>query len=259
MDRIANPTPRRGMPCQAACHLLAGACLMAAAGTLSATATAAVGVGTSPPATIDTVAPTLVLDALPPNLLLLGGQQVTFHWTTADSHPGTTAADFTAQVIDDEVPLAAIDYLAEFADASWTWQAPEMSSGHLHARVTCRDAFGNTTTARTDDFSVILSTSDAPLPGLPERVALAGAYPNPCNPRAVVRFSLPRAMAATLDLHDAAGARVRRLAAGAFVAGAHELAWDGRDDHGRESASGTYLLRLVTAEGVRTAKVALVR
>lgn len=222
-------------------------------------ARADVGIGTSPPAIVDTVAPALVLDALPPNLLLFGGQEVSFHWTTADSHPGTTADDFTAQVIDGTVPVAAIDYLADFADADWTWQAPEMSSGHLHAQVTCRDAFGNTTTARTDDFSVILSTSGTPLPGLPAQVDLAGAYPNPCNPRAVVRFSLPRQAEVTLDLHDAAGARLRRLAAGPFAAGTHELAWDGRDDRGRDAASGTYLLRLVTVDGVRTAKVALVR
>ncbi|MBM4131271.1 hypothetical protein FJ250_09650, partial [bacterium] len=174
-------------PCRS--RLLAALALLLLAGP----GAAAVGIGTSPPAVIDTVAPDLALDPLPPHLLLQGGQSVAFHWTTADSHPGTTAADFTAQVIDGATPLATIDYLADFADATWTWEAPEMSSGYLHARVTCRDAFGNTTTARTDDFSVILSTSDTPLPGLPARVILDGASPNPCNPRTVIRFSLPAA------------------------------------------------------------------
>jgi hypothetical protein len=220
---------------------------------------AAVGIGTSPPAIVDTVAPALVLEPLPPHLLLRGGQSVTFRWTTSDSHPGSAAADFTAQVIDGATPLATIDYLSSYADAAWTWEAPEMSSGYLHARVTCRDAFGNASTARTDDFSVILSTSGAPLPGAPAVVVLEGARPNPCNPRTVVRFSLPAAGPVALDLHDAGGARLRRLVSGWLDAGAHELAWDGRDDLGREAASGTYLLRLVAGPTVRTAKVSLVR
>ncbi|MBK8166800.1 MAG: hypothetical protein IPK64_12730 [bacterium] len=222
-------------------------------------APAAVGVGTSPPAILDTVAPELVLDPLPAHLLVQGGQSVTFHWTTFDGHPGTTADDFTAQVNDGTTPLATIDYLADFADATWVWEAPEISSGGLHAMVTCRDAFGNVSTARTDDFSVILSTSGAPLPGLPAHVVLEGARPNPCNPRAVVRFSLPAAGAVVLDLHDAGGARVRRLAAGTYDAGAHELVWDGRDDQGRDAASGTYLLRLGAGQAVRSAKVSLIR
>ncbi len=250
------PRPKRPLPALPSCsRLLPALALLLVAGP----GAAAVGIGTSPPAIVDTVAPDLALEPLPPHLLLRGGESVTFRWTTADSHPGTTAADFTAQVNDGETPLATIDYLASYADAAWTWEAPEMSSGHLNARVTCRDAFGNTATARTDDFSVILSTSGAPLPGLPAGVVLEGARPNPCNPRTVIRFSLPAAGPVALDLHDAGGARLRRLADGHFAAGAHELAWDGRDDLGREAASGTYLLRLVSGEAVRTAKVSLVR
>lgn len=251
-----GPRPRRPLPALPACARLLLACGLLLP---AVAARAAVGIGTSPAAIIDTTPPVLALDPLPPHLLVLGGQSVTFHWTTFDSHPGTTAADFTAQVIDGATPLMSIDYLADFADATWVWEAPEMSSGYLHAQVTCRDAFGNTTTARTDDFSVILSTSGAPLPGLPASVVLQGASPNPCNPRAVVRFSLPVAGSVVLDLHDAGGARLRRLAAGTYHAGAHELAWDGRDDQGRDAASGTYLLRLVAGETVRTAKVSLVR
>jgi hypothetical protein len=251
-----RPRPSRTLPALPTCATLLLACgLLLSAGA----AQAAVGIGTSPAAIIDTTPPVLTLDPLPPHLLVQGGQSVTFHWTTFDSHPGTTAADFTAQVIDGAAPLASIDYLADFADATWVWQAPEISSGELHAQVTCRDAFGNTTTARTDDFSVILSTSGAPLPGLPAQVVLEGARPNPCNPRAVVRFSLPVAGNVVLDLHDAGGARLRRLAAGPYPAGAHELAWDGRDDQGRDAASGTYLLRLVAGQTVRTGKVSLVR
>ncbi len=220
---------------------------------------AAVGIGTSPVATIDTVQPTIALDALPPYLLLQAGQNVVFHWTTADDHPGTTAADFTARTQDGATPLDEIDYLATFDNASWDYQAPEISSGHVSVAVTCRDAFGNATTVQSSRFSVILSTSGVPAAGLPGVPVLEGNQPNPCNPGTTVRFSLPEAGHAVLDLYAANGARVRRLAAAGFAAGHHEVFWDGCDDHGRAVASGTYLLRLTAGNTQQARKLALVR
>jgi len=220
---------------------------------------AAVGIGTSPVATIDTVQPTIALDALPPYLLLQGGQSVVFHWTTADDHPGTTAADFTAQTLDGTSPLDSIDYLATFDNATWDYQVPEISSGDVRVAVTCRDAFGNATTVQSSRFSVILSTSAVPVAGLPGVPVLEGNQPNPCNPGTTVRFSLPDAGHAVLELYATNGARVRRLADASFEAGRHEVFWDGCDDHGRAVASGTYLLRLTAGNTQQARKLALVR
>lgn len=253
-------------PGQKRCRLPAGrsasaTALLLALVSVAATcpAHAAIGMATSPPATIDTLAPELSLDPLPENLLLMGGQSVTFHWTTADTHPGTTAADFTAVVEDGTTPRAAIDYLATYSDTTWEYQVPEIATGYMHAVVTCRDAFGNLTTAQTIDFSVLLSTSDVPVASLPTAPILEGNLPNPCNPGTTVRFSLPSAQDAVLELYAADGARVRRLAAGSFAAGRSEVFWDGRDDHGRSVASGTYLLRLTAGGTDQTRKLALVR
>lgn len=271
-DRTVDPQPPGNpvsqlknscMQCRrlpAARNAGAAALLVALASTpATLPAHAAIGMGTSPPATVDTVAPTLNLDPLPTNLLLMGGQSVTFHWTTADTHPGTTAAHFTAVVEDGTTPVAGINYLATYANTTWEYQVPEISSGYMHAVVSCRDAFGNLTTAQTIDFSVLLSTSDVPVAGLPTTPILEGNLPNPCNPGTTVRFSLPTEQTAVLELYAADGARVRRLAAGSFAAGRNEVFWDGRDDHGRSVASGTYLLRLTTGGTDQTRKLALVR
>jgi hypothetical protein len=56
---------------------------------------------------------------------------------------------------------------------------------------------------------------------------------------------------------DAAGRRVRTLAAGHESAGAHALAWDARDEHGRRLARGVYWLHLTAAGRSATAKVVL--
>ena len=46
---------------------------------------------------------------------------------------------------------------------------------------------------------------------------------------------------------------VRTLADGPYPAGIHVLRWDGRDDRGRELASGAYFYRL-EADGAREAR-----
>lgn len=255
MDR--TPIQRHALP--RAWFTLGTVAVALLCATLPGTSGAAVGWGAGPATTIDTSAPVLTLDPVPANLILGGGQQIAFHWTTADSHPGAAESDFTAEVQDAGAPVASLSYLPTPADASWTWTAPEMQSGYLSLLVTCRDAFGNTTTARTGDFSVVLSSSGAPVAGLPGAPVLEGNRPNPCNPGTMVRFSLPRAQTARLDLFAADGTRVRALAEGDFAAGAHDVFWDGRDDRGRDVASGTYLLRLSADGAQQVRKLALVR
>jgi len=98
---------------------------------------------------------------------------------------------------------------------------------------------------------------DGPTPAL--RTALAGAAPNPFNPRTTVRFTLAQDGPVRLDVHDLAGKRVRTLVDGRRPAGPHAVDWDGRDNAGSPLASGVYVLRL-RAEGVaEVSKVSLVR
>ena len=47
--------------------------------------------------------------------------------------------------------------------------------------------------------------------------------------------------------------------AGDRPAGAHEVAWDGRDDAGRAVAGGVYAVRLRAGDGEQVRKVALVK
>jgi hypothetical protein len=47
-----------------------------------------------------------------------------------------------------------------------------------------------------------------------------------------------------LSIYDTSGRRVRTVAQGTLAAGAHDGAWDGRDEGGRPVAAGTYFMRL---------------
>lgn len=85
------------------------------------------------------------------------------------------------------------------------------------------------------------------------RPTLHAAAPNPFNPATSIRFTLPRAAHARVLVFDVSGALVRKLAGGLYPAGTHALRWDGRDDRGRDLASGAYFYRL-EADGAREAR-----
>ena len=95
---------------------------------------------------------------------------------------------------------------------------------------------------------------------LPERFELEQNYPNPFNSSTVVRFALPVRAPVELAVYNLMGQKVTELVSGLREAGSHTLKWDGRDDDGRELASGVYVYRLRTGgQLVQTRRMALVR
>jgi hypothetical protein len=79
---------------------------------------------------------------------------------------------------------------------------------------------------------------------LPADFQVVGNHPNPFNPETWIRFQLPAEGAVQVDIHNLAGALVRRLATGQLAAGTHDLRWDGRNDAGLPAASGVYLVQV---------------
>ena len=73
----------------------------------------------------------------------------------------------------------------------------------------------------------------------------------------LIRCRFPAACSSTLEIFDAAGSRVRRLASGGQPAGARTYGWDGRDDGGRRVPAGIYLARLETEWEVATGKLVM--
>jgi flagellar hook assembly protein FlgD len=61
---------------------------------------------------------------------------------------------------------------------------------------------------------------------------------------AALAYELPAPGVVSLAVFDVQGHRVRTLAAGTHAAGRHRVSWEGRDESGREVASGLYFVRL---------------
>ncbi len=102
----------------------------------------------------------------------------------------------------------------------------------------------NVTNVLTQWFLEPVNGTDVGGPPMLAHVALEPARPNPSRGETALRFGLPRAGRARLELLDVTGRRVRTLVDGEFGAGPHEAAWDGTDDRGAALPAGLYWARV---------------
>ena len=105
-------------------------------------------------------------------------------------------------------------------------------------------------TAKSGTYQIELNTNPTGIEGTGPVAAtrLSSAFPNPFSSQAAVHFDVARAGEVAIEVYDLRGARVRTLARGRHEAGRYSLSWDGRDESGRRTAAGVYLVRM-TAGG----------
>ena len=84
-------------------------------------------------------------------------------------------------------------------------------------------------------------------------------YPNPFNPRTILRFDLDNPSRVSLRILDPAGRVVKSFLPGLLSAGNHELSWNGRDDRGHSVASGVYTVQIRAGESGASQKITLLK
>lgn len=84
-------------------------------------------------------------------------------------------------------------------------------------------------------------------------------YPNPFNLETAISYRLLAPSEVELMVYDLLGQRVCRLVRARQPVGRYQVKWNGRDDAGREVASGVYLCRLRVSLFVQNRKMLLLR
>jgi spore coat protein A len=90
-------------------------------------------------------------------------------------------------------------------------------------------------------------------------LAVESIHPNPFNPSVTIRFAVQSSGRVNATVFDVAGRKVHALAQREFVAGSHELTWNGQDDHGTPVGSGVYFLRIESNGHSTTKRLVLVK
>jgi len=116
--------------------------------------------------------------------------------------------------------------------------------------------------AELSKFSVVVGKKEAVQEklnsvALPKEFALGPNYPNPFsangtfgNPTTTIPIAVPAAAEIKLKLYNLLGAEVKTLYDGTIEAGRYWFNWDGRNELGNQVATGVYLYRLTTRNGV---------
>jgi hypothetical protein len=111
-----------------------------------------------------------------------------------------------------------------------------------------------------NSFEVMGVPTSVPPDSSPGIIALHRASPNPFSPRTTISYDLEAPAVVHLAVFDARGRQVKTLVAGERVdAGAHQVAWDGRDENGRAVAGGVYFSRLDAGGWSATTRMVLLR
>jgi len=84
-------------------------------------------------------------------------------------------------------------------------------------------------------------------------------YPNPFNPTTTIRYQIPQPGKVKIVIYNLAGQIVRTLLNTEQTAGSYEQTWDGRDNLGKEVASGIYLYNLSAKNFRKSYKMTLLR
>ncbi len=111
-----------------------------------------------------------------------------------------------------------------------------------------------------DDWDLIGWEQQEGSDAAPAGFALKGAAPNPFNPMTTISFDLPRSERVSLDIFDITGRRVRSLIRGETLeAGSRAVIWNGRDESGRQAATGVYFYRLRAGEFTDTGRMLMIK
>lgn len=95
--------------------------------------------------------------------------------------------------------------------------------------------------------------------GVPTDFALAQNMPNPFNPTTVINYDLPQDANTTLRVYNSLGQLVRTLVNETRPAGSHSVLFDGKDESGRQLASGMYIYQITAGSFVKSAKMMLLK
>lgn len=106
----------------------------------------------------------------------------------------------------------------------------------------------NITTVSNDDNSVEAVSS-----------LLHQNYPNPFNPETTINFYLAKSGQVTVEIFDIKGRKVKTLVKDTFIQGNHSVVWKGRNEAGKEVASGIYFYKMRNGTFSGTGKMILLK
>lgn len=84
-------------------------------------------------------------------------------------------------------------------------------------------------------------------------------YPNPFNPSTTISFNLTKDEVIALDIYNVKGQKVKTFLNEKMSQGIHNIVWDGKDNNGKDTASGIYFCKIKGESSQATHKMLLIK
>jgi hypothetical protein len=107
----------------------------------------------------------------------------------------------------------------------------------------------------SNEVEVFITSVNDGLIDVPNRTELYGNYPNPFNPSTKITFAIKERDKVQIEVYNVLGQKVKTLVNDEKEPGLHSVVWYGKDDSGRNVASGIYFYRMSTSDYHRTDKM----
>lgn len=121
---------------------------------------------------------------------------------------------------------------------------------------------GNSVCAKVKSLGVyrlVYDPSGKHITGIPKVYQLFQNYPNPFNPETQIRYDLPASGHVKLTVYNVLGQKVKVLVDEVQDAGYKSVIWDGKDNSGKDVASGIYFFKIEAQNFDKTKKMVLLK
>ena len=205
----------------------------------------------------------VIADRTPPSALVVapnGGESYfagttqTIRWNASDNiGVDSVAVDYSLE--GQGGPWFAVAHGLAANPDTLNWTVPGTASDSGLVRVIAFDHALNAAAGLSNGFFHIVQ----PVVGVGNgartlALALYRPVPNPGRGEVTLRFAMPVAGTARLDMIDISGRRVWGTDPQVLSAGEYRARWDGHLGDGRIAPSGAYFVRLMTGVGLRTTR-----
>ncbi len=210
-------------------------------------------------ADVDLIAPTVSVTYPNGGEVLESGDTIAIDWEASDNRWVDSVSVYFSHDAGATFELVAGGHAP---DLPCSWVVPPLLSDSCLVRVVAYDPGLLEGTDSSDSLFAIRNYTgvDGDDPETPRwTTSLEQNFPNPFNGTTTIAYSVGERSDIELGIFDPAGRSVRVLVRAAREPGRYHAVWDGRDDAGRDVASGVYFCRIKTGSYSQTRKVVYVR
>lgn len=154
--------------------------------------------------------------------------------------------------------------LKEYNDGNLPWLSPFEGQNFQPDQLQYAHAYDSTTSLyAVVEYAILISSKSSSVAeeeiSIPGYFELLPNFPNPFNNQTVIKYTLSKPAEVSLIIYNILGQKVRTLVKDEKQSGTMSVAWNGKDDTGKEVSSGIYFYRLKAGECSQTRRMVLLK